>query len=553
MSNNVDLIVTNAAVYTCDPAKEWAEAFAVTAGLVTAVGTSAEIEALAAADTKVLDAHGRMVLPGLCDVHSHLMFGGAQAAWELTLLPSDGLDTILAKVRKRAERLAPDEWVVGGIIGSPVLDQIALGGKLPALDEASGGRPVLLRDDSHHNRWVNSRALELMGVDQNTPNPDGGTYVRDSDGKLTGVLYEAACALAEDKAAAAIKDHRGRDRVSLATAVRLVNSYGITAVQDAGTLENALLALSDLDNSSELTAWVVGSLPARPFFGEGTVGEELYAVAEKYRTKHVRPDFVKVFLDGVPMTRTSAMLTPYLCHGEHEDPTDTGELLWTRDDLVATLERCIALGLGAKLHATGDGSVRQALDAIEVIRKIHGDGPIFQIAHVAYVDPADRARFAQLNVVPDLSPYIWYPNIFGESIANQIPETVLSESWPIKDLAQSGALVSGGSDWPVVPVPSPWLGMETLVTRANPDPAVPGDLNVEQAISLAEAIATFTRNPATAMGLGDTTGAITAGRSADFVLLNHNLFEIPTNDIHKTEVIRTYFQGKNVYEGTEKT
>ncbi|XAZ30080.1 amidohydrolase family protein [Paenarthrobacter ureafaciens] len=245
MNKAIDLIVTNAKIYTCDPAREWAEAFAVTAGVVTAVGTAAEIATLASTGTEILDADGRMIMPGLCDVHSHLMIGGAQAAWELTMLPSDGIDTILAKVRDWAERLAPDEWVVGGIIGSPVLDQIALGGCLPALDEASGGRPVLLRDDSHHNRWVNSRALELMGVNQATPNPDDGTYVRDSHGKLTGVLYESACALAEDKAAASIKDHRERDRVSAATAVRLVNSYGITAVQDAGTLENALLALSD--------------------------------------------------------------------------------------------------------------------------------------------------------------------------------------------------------------------------------------------------------------------------------------------------------------------
>lgn len=548
MSKAIDLIVTNASVYTCDPANEWAEAFAVTAGVVTAVGTAAEIAALASTDTEILNGDGRMIMPGLCDVHSHLMFGGAQAAWELTTLPSDGIDIILAKVRNWAERLAPDEWVVGGIIGSPVLDQIAQGGYLPGLDEASGGRPVLLRDDSHHNRWVNSRALEIMGVDEGTPNPEDGTYVRGSGGKLTGVLYESACALAEDKAAAAINDHRERDRVSAATAVGLVNSYGITAVQDAGTLENALLALSDLDESSELTAWVVGSLPARPFFGEGTVGEKLYAAAEKYRTTHVRPDFVKLFLDGVPMTRTSAMLTPYLCHGEHEDPSDTGELLWTRDDLVATLERCIELGLGAKLHATGDGSVRQALDAVEVIRKVNGNGPIFQIAHVAYVDPADRSRFAELNVIPDVSPYIWYPNIFDESIANQIPEKVLRESWPIKELAQSGALVSGGSDWPVVPVPNPWIGMETLVTRANPDPAVPGEQNGEQRLSLPQAIAAFTRNPATAMGLGETVGAIKVGHSADFVLLNHNLFDIPTNDIHKTEVMRTYFQGKSVYE-----
>ncbi|MEU4770035.1 amidohydrolase [Actinosynnema sp. NPDC023794] len=548
MSQRADLIITNAAVYTCDPSREWVEAFAVAGGEVIAVGSSAEVAALSTADTEVLDAGGRMVMPGLCDVHTHIGPGGTQAAWELAFPPTDTVEEILAKVGERAATLAPDEWLVGGIVGSTVLDTVAKGGYLRALDEAGAGRPVILRDDSLHNRWVNSRAFELMGVGEHTPDPEGGTYVRDVDGKLTGVLHEMASKVVEDTAIASIPDLAGRHEVSFKTALRILNSFGVTAAQDAGTLEYGLRALADLDDRGELSAWVVASLPARPFFEEGVVGEDLYAVADTYRRTHVRPDFVKMFLDGVPMTRTTAMLTPYLCHGDHEDPAYKGESYWTHDDLVRALERCCELGLGAKLHATGDASVRLALDAVETVRAARGDGPVFQIAHVEYVDPADLPRFARLGVIPDASPYIWYPNVFQESIANQIPPEPFSRSWPCKDFVDSGALLSAGSDWPVVPVPNPWIGLETLVTRANPDRAVPGELNPGQRLALPDAIAAFTRNSAKAMGLGEVIGTIRPGFSADFVVLNHNLFDIAPDRIHTTQVERTFFQGKAVYE-----
>lgn len=548
MNQRADLIVTNAAVYTCDPSLEWAEAFAVAGGNVVAVGSADEVRTLATPQTEVFDAGGRMVMPGLCDVHTHLGYGGNQIAYEMGLLPTDTLDDILGKVRERAAGLGPDEWIVGGIFGSHVLEEVSKGGYLAALDEASGGRPVLLRDESMHNRWINSRALEIIGVGEGTLDPEGGSYVRDAAGALTGILQEMASKVAEDAVSASIENPEDRLKVAFQTALRLVNSFGITAAQDAGTLEHSLRAMAGLDDSGEMTAWVVGSMPSRPFFEEGVVGEELYAVGESYRRPRVRPDFVKLFLDGVPMTRTSAMLTPYICHEDHQDPDFKGEPYWSREDLVKSLERCCELGVGAKLHCAGDGSVRLALDAIETVRKTHGEGPIFQIAHVVYVDPADIPRFAELNVVADASPYIWFPSVIQDSIAQHLPKETFDRSFPCKDLVESGALLAAGSDWPVVPLPNPWLGLETLVTRANPDPAVDGELNVSQRLSLPDAIATFTRNPAKAMGLGGTTGAIRTGLSADFVVLNHNLFHIEPGEIHQTQVELTYFQGSKVYE-----
>ncbi|MGL3806038.1 amidohydrolase [Paeniglutamicibacter sp. R2-26] len=544
-----ELIVTGGKVYTGDPAREWAEAVAVASGKIIAVGTEQEVRALAAASTEFLELGGELVLPGFSDGHSHLGLGGGQAAWDLPILPTDPKETIFEKVRAWGEKLGADEWITGGIVGATVMDEIGNTADLAELDAASGGRPVLLRDDSMHNRWVNTRALELMGVGPESMDPEGGTYVRDGSGALTGVLQELASAVAEAAADAAVADPDARNKVSLQTALRTLNSYGITSVQDAATMEYSWKALQSLEAEGDVTAWVVGSMPARDFIEAGVVGEELFDIADAHRSTHVRPDFVKFVLDGIPMTRTSAMLRPYICHHGHDDPGFTGAPLWNLDDLVSTLELCYERGYGGKLHATGDAAVRLALDAVEEVRRRHGFGPIFQIAHVEFIAPQDIPRFAELQVVADASPYIWYPSVIQNSVAKQIPEDTVNGSWPTKDLVEAGALLAAGSDWPcALPSPDPWVGLETLVTRRHPDPAIEGTLNESQRLGVAQAIAAFTRNPAAAMGLAETTGMIRPGLSADFIVVDQDLFTIAPGKIHQTKVKQTFFEGRKVYD-----
>ncbi|CEA07336.1 N-substituted formamide deformylase precursor [Arthrobacter saudimassiliensis] len=544
----IDLIVVNGPVYTSDPANEWAEAFAVGAGRILAVGTESEIRALAGDGTEVLDLQGRLAMPGLVDVHAHLGLGGRQAAFELPLLPTDSTEQIFAKVRAWTDRLEPGEWIIGGIVGSTVMDDITVA-DLHALDAAAAGHPVLLRDDSMHNRWVNSRALELMGVDASTPDPEGGTYVRDDAGQLTGVLQELASPVAEAAAAASIEETPERHAAAFRTAVGILNGYGVTAVQEAATMDYALETLAGMDERGELTAHVVASMPSRPFIEPGTTGADLYDVGARHRTAHLHPDFSKYVLDGVPMTRTSAMLSPYRCSHAGHDPQHTGEPLWQLEDLVSSLEELVDRGLHAKLHATGDAAVRMILDAVERVRASRGDGPLFQIAHAEYVSDADLPRFAALGVVPDASPYIWFPSVIQESIAKQIPAETFDRSWPLKDLFEDGALVSGGSDWPCsAPTPDPWTGLETMITRRNPDPAVEGELNAAQALDVRQAVAAFTRNPAAAMGLQDTVGMLRAGLSADFIVLDRNIFTIDPGQIHDTRVQQTYFEGRLVHD-----
>src|SRR5256714_4243821 len=166
-----DLVVTGGRIWTQDPRHPWAEALAVRDGVLMSVGSTAEVAPLAGPATTVRDVAGAMVMPGLIDGHVHLNLGGGQAAFELPLLPTDELATILDKVRRWAAELEPGSWVVGGIIGSTVLDGLTDGRVLERLDEAAGGRPVVLRDDSMPNRWVSPAAPEAMGVRPDSPDP----------------------------------------------------------------------------------------------------------------------------------------------------------------------------------------------------------------------------------------------------------------------------------------------------------------------------------------------------------------------------------------------
>ncbi|MGB4779902.1 amidohydrolase [Microbacterium sp.] len=543
-------IVTDARIYTGDPELPWAGALAITDGVISAIGSAADVESLAGPDTIIEHLDGCFIMPGINDLHTHIGIGGSMLAWEIPLLATDTKDDILAKVRERAATLGPDEWILGAAVNGAVMGEISEdAGALDELDEAAGGRPVILRDDSQHNRWVSSATLRAMGVDAETPDPEGNRFVRDAEGRLTGWLFELyASSLAEEAYNRAIVDPAARYRVSVEAALSAMNAVGITGIQDAGSMGVLFEALRAMESDDVLTARVVTSTPALPFVEPGVTGEELQAIAATHRSARIRPDFVKLFLDGVPMTRTAYMLQPYICHDRTEDPQWRGEPYWSLDELTDELVALAEAGLGAKMHAIGDGSVRQALDAVERVRARIDTDVRFQIAHVGIVSVDDRPRFAALDVVAEISPHLWYPSEFDGAIVAQVPMSALATAHPHRALLDAGVLVAAGSDWPVgSPLPSPWLGLETLVTRTNPDPRIPGSLDPAQALTLEEAIDVFTRRPAVAMGVGDITGQLTVGRSADFVVLAHDLFAVPVTDIHRTEVLATFFEGRAVH------
>jgi predicted amidohydrolase YtcJ len=543
-----DLILHSGRIYKVDARRSWAEAVAVKDGRIIAVGADKVVRKLRGNTTELIDLDGRMVMPGLIDVHNHHTRGGQLDLFEVSFPASLSFDQILERVRERASKTAPGEWISGGIWSSELAGRLGQLSAKAELDAASLGRAVMLRDDSLHNRWVNSKALELIGITNETPNPADGEIVRDgATGEAVGLLVEKASSLAEKIVFASIEDPMGRDIASTRRAVEILNSYGVTAYQDANTTLSMLKALNALDKKGQLNAWCVASLPvfetltATEFYGEA-----LIARSKRYRTTHVRPDFIKLFMDGVPMTRTAAMLDAY-------KPDERGNAVVCRSfipvpEVVRWIIRAEELGLAVKIHCAGDAAVRDILDAVEIVRDFRGPGPAHHIAHASYIDPKDIPRFKQLNVVADLCPAIWFPCAITVANNKVLPEARANRYWPNRDLWESGALLAAGSDWPVVGLPDPWFGFEGMVTRRNPKGTYPGALWPEQALDVATVIEIYTRNPATAMGISGITGSIEPGKSADLIVLDRNLFECDPEDLADTKVLQTYFEGRKVHE-----
>ncbi|TCC49568.1 amidohydrolase [Kribbella pittospori] len=553
-----DFVVRGSAIYTLDPARPWAEAFAVRDGKVVAVGDQADVDAVRGRRTKLVHIEGGMVMPGLVDVHAHVGFGGQAAGWELRLPPMLGPDQILDAVHQHARALGNNDWVVGGTVSSPVFHALGNRKALAALDEASLGRPVMLRDDSLHNRWVNSHAMEILGVDGTRMEPARGGWVCDGAGRPVGILLGQPSTDAELAVRRSLEQPHHRDLRSARMAVSIFNSVGVTAIQDAATMGAWLDVFTELDHAEKLNAWIVGSMPAREFVESGPVGTDLFDTATVRRSAHVRPDFVKGVLDGVPMTRTSKFLDPYKPEPSAPGGAPNGHVcpfygdgLFSDEELLQLLEDAVSRGLHAKLHATADATVRQVLDAVAVMRERHGDGPVFHIAHPEFVHPDDVTRFADLDVVADASPVLWFPTPMNGAIAQQVQDHYMERIWPLRDLHDAGALVAAGSDWPVaMPTPNPWLSIETMVTRRSPDPEFPGSLAADQALDLETAIRAHSVNGAQAMGLAQQTGQLSPGMSADFIVLDRNLFDTPVEHIHATQVRQTWFAGRRVHRGS---
>ena len=543
-----DCLYLNAAIYTLDAQRPWVQAMAIRQGRLLALGTEAEVRAATQADAQVIDLAGRMVMPGIIDIHNHFVWAGRAELYEASFPPFLRLEQVLEQVRITAAQRPADGWVVGGIWGSGLMPELTAQARL-ALDQAAGGRPVMLRDDSQHNRWVNTAALQRAGIGADTPNPKNGEIVRDKlTGEATGLLLEGASALVEMAVAQALAASPELDVNAAAHAIKRLNSYGITGSQEAMTTSPVMKAIKTLDDAGKLSAWVVGSLPVvEAALDPSEWGPTLFKLRDQYRSAHFRPDAGKIFLDGVPTSRTSAMLEPFLPDTTH-GCCYRGSTTLTLPQLARALADCEALGLPVKIHCTGDGAVRAALDAVEILRSFNGPGLMHQVAHASFIDPQDVPRFAELNVLADMSPMLWFPGIIVQAIRSTVPEARVDHVCPYRDLVDAGALIAGGSDWPVSHNPDPWLGIQGLVTRRDPTGQFPGALWPEQALDLATALQAYTLNPARAMGLADVTGSLEVGKSADFIVLDRHLFDIPAEELAATQVLSTYFEGRQVYE-----
>lgn len=536
------VVLTNGRIYTVNPAEDWAEAVAVRAGKLIAVGTNAQAMAHAGPQTRVIDLDGRMVMPGIHDTHIHPLDAGLQNNLECSFQTARLADA-LAALERCLEDLPEGAWLRGGQWNDALFADTD---RMPKaiLDEIAPRNPVFLIDWSVHNAWVNSRALEAFGIDADTPDPDGGVIVRDSGtGEATGILLDNAAYNNRHALPAFTLEDRA---TSMQWALDQVASYGVTTIRDAIVTTDLAQVYQALDTSGELKLNVKTALTWKSAWAKTHEAEQaLIEQRTDFAGGRVSVDFAKIMLDGIPPTYTAAMLEPYLPNETFGDAW-LGKLMIEPAQLNRDVTALDRKGLAVKIHATGDRSARTALDAFEAARRANGDsGLIHEVSHAELIHPDDVPRFAQLNVAAEMCPILWYPIPGLDWAAWLGPERKV---WPVKNLVEADALVIYGSDWPVVPTPNPWLGIEAMVTRADPTGASPETLWGEQSVDLATTIRIFTHNGAIANQAGEHSGSLEVGKDADLIVLDRNIFNVPVSDVGETEVLLSMIGGEILFD-----
>ena len=546
---SADLIFVNGAVYTVDAARSWAQAVAVKDGRITAVGTDEQIRDLRGAATEVVDLEGGMLLPGFQDAHVHPVGGG------LDMLQCDmhdlhGLDEYVEAVRAYAQEHPDRPWILGGGWSMDVFPGGAPTKEL--LDAVVPDRIVFLPNRDGHSGWVNSRALEVAGITRDTPDPADGRIERDENGDPTGTLHEGAMSLVETRSPRPSDEELME---GLLKGQEYLHSLGVTAWQDAivGTFgwANTLSIYLQAAREGTLTARVVGALWWDRHRGLEQIKDLIEHRAEG-RAGRFAATSVKIMQDGVCENFTAAVLEPYL--GGDGKPTDNRGISFVEPGLLKeAVTRLDAEGFQVHFHALAERAVRESLDAVEAARKANGmNDSRHHLAHIQVVHPADIPRFRELGAVANAQP-LWAAHE-GQMDELTIPFLGAERSswqYPFASLVRSGAVLAMGSDWSVS-TPDPVEEMHVAVNRVSaPEYAYANDnrepFYAEERIDLPTAIAGFTMGSAYVNHLDADTGSIEAGKFADVVVLDRDLFAHPPGEIYRAKVLQTFVEGERVF------
>lgn len=541
-----DVIVINGDVYTVDPSAPRAEAFAVEGGRFIAIGTTTEIEGLADANTRVIDAGGNTVTPGFIDGHSHISGNSPHVAGVDISYLADKNDW-LRLIKEADERMPEGEWITGGGWDHTLSDAIFPTREM--LDAIVPDRPIFLNHIDMHYAWVNSKALELAGVTADTPVPPGGEIVLDPEtGEPSGILLEGAQGLVSS----AIPDRSDDQRhEGLAAMYQYANSFGITGLHQMGELRDYLHIVENDDPT--LRVWY-GEWGRRGVDIDTKLVEILAAkadtaarVAATGREAEVGPlldlGYVKLINDGVLSAHTAVLLEDYA-----DRPGWTGEYIADPETLSMQVSKVTAAGLPVAIHSIGDAAVRAALDAFEENRDNVVPYPN-RIEHIELVHPDDIQRFLELGVVASMQP-----NHATNSIA-YVPERVglerTARAYVWRAMIDAGVPLVFGADYNTSPL-NPLVQIADAVFRESPFGFNDGEpWHPEQAVGFDDALLAYTQAGANMTPWKDEIGSISVGKWADFVVLDGVVPQPMDASFRDLAVDVTYFAGREIYAKPE--
>ena len=527
------LVITNARVWTGDPARPWAEAIAVRGEQIAAVGTSDEIRRLASGVTPI-DAAGRLVVPGFIDTHVHFVDGGFRLA-SVQLRDARTRDEFVSRIQAFARTVPAGTWITGGD-----WDHSLWGGELPArewIDAVTPGHPVWVNRLDGHMALANSAALKAAGLTRATADVAGGEIVRDPRGEPTGLLKDNAMGLV-DRAVPEPSDEM-RDR-ALAAAMKYVAERGVTSVHNMGSWSD-LETFARARRANALGTRIYGAVPLASWERlRDAVAQKTYGGGDGRGDDWLRVGGLKGFVDGSLGSHTAAFHEPF-----DDAPKDRGLLVNTGEDLYRWTAGADSAGLHVMVHAIGDRANGLLLDIFERIAAEHGPRDRrFRIEHAQHLAAADIPRFAKLGVIPSMQPYHaiddgrWAEKYIGRRIRT---------TYAFRSLLDSGATLAFGSDWFVAP-PTPLEGIYAAVTRRTLDDRNPAGWVPEEKITVEEALRAYTVNAAYASFDESRKGVLSPGRLADLVMLDRNLFEIAPEQIRQAQAVLTVVGGRTVFE-----
>ncbi|MFL6672788.1 MAG: amidohydrolase [Massilia sp.] len=530
-----DTVIDNANGYTLDRKGDLVQ-FASLAfddkGKIIAVGSAAKVAARAP-KARHVDMHGRTVLPGLIDAHGHV-FGLGSMLTQLDLSATTSLAGALKAIADYARANPQQAWLRGRGWNQ---ENWKLG-RFPTaseLDGAAADRPVWLQRVDGHAGWANSRALALAGITDTTPDPAGGKIIRDDKGVATGVLVDAAQGLVDRVVP---QQAEAEARLALDRALEQIARLGLTSVHDAGIGVGADKLYRDYADHGKLTARVYAMI--------GGTGADFDQLAKNGPLTSYAHDMyalraVKLYADGALGSRGAALIAPY-----SDEPHSHGLLFHKDAEIDAMMAKAMRKGYQVNVHAIGDAGNRQILDVYQ--KEIGATASAAQrhrIEHSQVVALADIPRFKALGIIPSMQP------THATSDKNMAEQRVGHErikgAYAWRTFLKQGSRIACGSDFPVES-PNPFFGIHAAVTRQDASGQPKAGWYPEQAMSLKEAFRCFTLDAAYAGHQENQLGSLEAGKWADFIVIDRDLFKTPASDIYKTGVLETWVGGRQVFQ-----
>lgn len=545
-SKAADVVIRNARVYTVDAQRPWAQAVAIQGDRIAWVGDENAAASHIGPSTKVVNAGGRLVLPGFIDSHFHVLLGSNPDV--LRIENGNSLAEIQRQVREFAGKRPELTWIeVEGWNYSAFPN-----GTLPTwkdLQGLTGGRPAFLVAYDYHTIWMNREALREFGITRKTEKVIFAEKLEKDPktGEPTGIVTGFGSTGLSEDSETELRKHlpsHAADAISrdVANNVAAAVKVGITTVVDPQSY------LEDLDVYSRLRG--EGKIPARLqvalFHRRGTTEETLKlfdAARHKYNDDWMRVSAVKLYIDDVIEPHTAALLEPYA-----DRPQTRGELDYPPEEFKEVVARLDRMKFQVFIHSIGDRGIRTALDAIEYAEKQNGPRDRRdEMIHLECLNEKDIPRFKQLGVIACMQPRHCAPDITGQW-AKAVGPARWKYAWAFRSLRDSGATLAFASDWNVAEM-EPLIGIYTALTRKGLDGKPESGWVPEQTIDLETAIRGYTINGAYANFVEQNRGSITPGKYADLVMVSDDLFKIPADKIKDAKVVWTMVGGKEVWKG----